>query len=73
MSELITSSFIKMIDDLIDYSEQDLELKNGIAWIDKQSQNRGISFYEMIYFVLCKDESFKDRKGFYHHVEKEWV
>lgn len=46
------SFFITMVDELIDFSESDPELKAGLQWIDEESKKRGISFYEMVYHVL---------------------
>ena len=37
-----------MVDDLVEFSEHDKELNDGIKYIDKQAQEKGISFYEML-------------------------
>ena len=46
------SFFNKMVDELIEFSEHDKELKEGIQWLDKQAQEKGISFYDMVFEVL---------------------
>ena len=50
------SFFIKMVDELIDFSEHDKELSDGIKWIDKLAQEQGISFYDMIYKILYQHD-----------------
>ena len=45
------SFFEKMVDELIEFSEHDEELKEGIQWLDKQAQEKGISFYEKVFKV----------------------
>ena len=44
--------FCKMIDELVCLSENDQELHDGIAWLDKKSKELGISFYDMFFLVL---------------------
>jgi hypothetical protein len=36
--------------------EHDKELNDGIKWIDKLSQEQGISFYDMIYKILYQHD-----------------
>jgi len=48
------SIFNRMVDDLVEFSEYDPELKEGLQWIDGQAQKLGISFYDMIFDVLYK-------------------
>ena len=50
------SFFIKMVDDLVEFSEHDKELSDGIKWIDKLAQEKGISFYEMMYDILYQHD-----------------
>lgn len=50
------SFFIKMVDELVEFSEHDKELNDGIKWIDKLSQEQGISFYDMIYKILYQHD-----------------
>ncbi len=50
------SFFIKMVDELVEFSEHDKELNDGIKYIDKQAQEKGISFYEMIYAILFQHD-----------------
>ena len=45
----------KFCDELIIVSENDQELKEGLAWLDEQAQKKGISFYEMLWNVLMID------------------
>ncbi len=46
-----------MVDDLIDFADNDPELKDGIRWVDKQANEKGISFYDMVYEILYKHET----------------
>ena len=55
--------FTNMVDDLIDSSDNDPELKDGIIWLDFKSKEKGISFYDMVFEVLHKhDIAVKARK-----------
>ena len=40
--------FKKMVDELVDFSEHDPELADGIKWLDTQAQKKGITFYDMV-------------------------
>ena len=44
--------FKKMVDELVDFSEFDPELADGLKWLDAQAQKNGIRFYDMVYEVL---------------------
>ena len=44
--------FRKMVDELVDFSEFDPELADGIKWLDIQAQKKGITFYDMVFEVL---------------------
>ena len=46
--------FTNMVDELVEFSEYDPELADGLRWIDGEAQKRGITFYEMVFFVLHK-------------------
>lgn len=48
--------FTKMVDELVEFSEFDPELKDGIRWLDEQAQKKGISFYDMVFEVLYKHD-----------------
>ncbi len=41
-----------MVDELVEFSEYDPELAEGLRWIDSEAQKRGITFYEMVFHVL---------------------
>ena len=43
--------FKKMVDELVDFSEFDPELADGIKWLDAQTQKKGITFYDMVFEV----------------------
>jgi len=45
-----------MVDELIDFSEFDPELADGIKWLDTQAQEKGISFYDMVFEVLYRHD-----------------
>ncbi len=50
------SFFTKMVDELVEFSDYDNELKDGIQWLDKMAQKRGISFYDAVFEVLYKHD-----------------
>ena len=43
--------FRKMVDELVDFSEHDPELADGIKWLDSQAQKKGIR--SMIWYLKC--------------------
>jgi len=48
--------FTKMVDELVEFSEHDPELSDGIRWLDEQAQKKGLSFYDMVYQVLYRHD-----------------
>ncbi len=48
--------FKRMVDDLVEFSQHDPELADGIKWLDGQAQKRGISFYDMVFEVLYRHD-----------------
>ena len=46
--------FTKMVDELVEFSEHDPELKDGMQWLDGEAQKKGLSFYDMVYQVLYR-------------------
>ncbi len=46
--------FSRIVDELVEFSEYDPELADGIKWLDDQAQKKGISFYDMVFEVLYK-------------------
>ena len=44
------------MDELVDFSEYDPELAEGLKWIDGEAQKRGITFYEMVFHVLHRHD-----------------
>ncbi|TLX82245.1 MAG: hypothetical protein E6K98_06020 [Thaumarchaeota archaeon] len=46
------SFFTNMVDELVEFSEYDPELAEGLKWLDGEAQKRGITFYEMVFDVL---------------------
>jgi len=48
--------FTKMVDELVEFSEYDPELADGIKWLDEQARKKGISFYDMVFEVLYKHD-----------------
>jgi len=55
MSESLTF-FTKMVDELVEFSEHDPELSDGLKWLDGEAQKKGLSFYDMVYQVLYKHD-----------------
>ena len=43
--------FSKMVDELVEFSEYDPELADGIKWLDHQAQKKALHF--MIWFLKC--------------------
>ena len=50
------SKFTSMIDDMVEFADFDPELKDAIAWVDEQSQKKGITFYDMVFEVLYTND-----------------
>lgn len=48
--------FIKMVDNLVEFSQYDSEMSDGIKWLDEQSKKKGISFYDMVFEVLYRHD-----------------
>ena len=48
--------FTKMVDELVELSEHDPELSDGLKWLDGEAQKKGLSFYDMVYQVLYKHD-----------------
>ena len=48
--------FRRMVDELVEFSEHDAELSDGIKWLDNQAQKKGLSFYDMVFEVLYKHD-----------------
>ena len=45
-----------MVDELVEFSEHDPELSDGLKWLDGAAQKKGLSFYDMVYQVLYKHD-----------------
>jgi hypothetical protein len=58
--------FTKMVDELVEFSEHDPELADGIRWLDQQAQKKGISFYDMVFDVLYKHDVDSKAKAWLH-------
>jgi len=48
--------FERMVDELVDFSQYDPELADGIKWLDGEAQRKGVSFYVMVYDVMYKHD-----------------
>lgn len=57
--------FMKIVDELVMNAESDSELAEGLRWIDTQSREKGLTFYEMAFIVLKKHMA--ERRA------KEWL
>ena len=51
-----------MIDNVVQFSQYDPELADGIKWLDELAQKEGISFYDKAYEVLYKHDSKEKAK-----------
>ena len=59
------SFFNKMVDELVEFSEYDPELSDGIKWLDAQAQKKGLTFNDMVFEVLYKHDI--------NSKAKEWI
>ncbi len=48
--------FMKMVDDIVMFSEYDPELADGVKWLNDQAYKKGLSFYDMVFDVLYKHD-----------------
>ena len=55
--------FKKMVDELVDFSEFDPELADGIKWLDAQAQKKGITYYDMVFEVLYTNDINSNAKN----------
>lgn len=54
ITEADDEQFIKMVDEMVMSAEHDSELAEGLKWIDMQSRQQGLTFYEMALIILKK-------------------
>jgi len=45
-----------MMDEMVEFSEYDPELLDGIKWLDGQAWKKQISFYDMAFDVLYRHD-----------------
>ena len=57
--------FQMMVDDLVEYAPNDLELADGIRWLDKEGRKKGMTLYQMVYHALYKHDV--------NNKAKEWL
>ena len=48
--------FSKMVDELVEFSQYDPELADGVRWLDGQANKKGITFYDAVFEVLYKHD-----------------
>lgn len=48
--------FVNMVDELVEDSEHNPELKSALNWLDEQAYKKGISLYDMMFEVLWKHD-----------------
>lgn len=65
IAEAENEQFTKIVDELVISAESDSELAEGLKWIDTQSREKGLTFYEMAFIVLKKHMA--ERRA------KEWL
>ncbi|MEO9276400.1 MAG: hypothetical protein ABI340_01280 [Nitrososphaera sp.] len=61
------SFFTNMVDELVEFSEYDPELAEGLRWIDTEAQKLGITFYEMVFHVLHRYDIDTKAKSWLSH------
>ena len=49
--------FTKMVDELVEFSEHDPQLADGLRWLDKEAQKNGTSFYDEVRKILYKHDA----------------
>ena len=49
--------FTKMVDQLVEFSEHDPQLADGLRWLDAKAQKNGTSFYDEVYKILYKRDA----------------
>jgi len=57
--------FNEMCDELVEYSKYDPELADGIKWLDKLANKKGVTFYEMVFEILYRHDT--------NEKAKEWL
>jgi len=61
--QVCPSEFTKTIDEIVECSQDDKELEEGIKWVDHAARMKKMSFYDMCYEILYKyDVNSKARK-----------
>jgi len=66
--------FTKMVDELVEFSEHDPELSDGLKWLDGEAQKKGLSFYDMVYEVLYKhDVNLKQKNGLTLEINSHFI
>lgn len=63
----VDNIFTKVVDELVLLSETDTELANGIKWVDKMAQKKGVTFYDMVFEVLYKHDVKSKAKEWLHY------
>lgn len=48
--------FAKMVDELVEFSQYDPELADGIKWLDGYAFKKGLTFYDAVFEVLYKHD-----------------
>ncbi len=64
--ECITDAFVQVVDELVSHSQDDDELAAGIRWLDTQARARGITFYEMVFEVLYRNDIDERARSWMH-------
>lgn len=59
--------FTKMVDELVEFSQYDPELADGIRWLDGEAFKKGINFYDMVFEVLYKHDANSKAKDWLNH------
>ena len=58
--------FTNMVDELVEFSEHDPELSDGIKWLDGQAQKKGLTFYDMVFEILYKHDVNSKAKDWFN-------
>lgn len=49
--------FTRLVDELVEFSDGDPELAEGLRWLDGEAQRRGITLYDMVFEALYRHDA----------------
>lgn len=73
MKQEISEAFKLMVDDVVQFSQYDFELADGLRWLDGLAVKEGVSFYEKVYEVLYKHDQKEKAKEWMKTITRKTV